>query len=102
MPCAIVLLYYYITLTIMTRTSNKALKSKKENTSTELLKPLSKEEVKERLARTEFFDDHPENIYKKIGAMLGKKKKNDKWTEDEEKYLNKYLRSIDNFSKSHV
>lgn len=86
----------------MTPKTTKTRKSKKETPSTELQKPFTREQIKERLAKAEFFDDHPDIIYKTIGKMLGKKKKNEKWTEDEEKYLNKYVRSVDNFSKSHV
>lgn len=72
-------------------------KKKKE---TELAKPLTKQEVKERISRTNYYDAHPDHIYEKMWKILTKK--NGKWTDEETDYLQKNIRKIDNFSKSHV
>lgn len=73
----------------------------KKTKSKELVKPLSKEDVKERLTRTNYYDEHPDSIYNKLWKLLTKSDIS-KWTKEEEDYLNKYVRSIDNFSKSHI
>ena len=74
---------------------------KSKKTSTELAKPLTKEEVKERIWRINYYEEHPNSIYAKLWELLTKDNKN-KWTQEETNYINKHIRSIDNFSKSHV
>jgi hypothetical protein len=44
----------------------KKSKSIKKKESQELSKPLTKEEVKERIGRTNYYDAHPDHIYRKI------------------------------------
>jgi hypothetical protein len=39
---------------------------KAKKTNTELAKPLTKEEVKERLSRITYYEEHPDNIYDKL------------------------------------
>lgn len=73
---------------------------KSKKTSTELVKPLTKEEVKERLLRTTYYEEHPDAIYNKFWKLLTKDLKD--WNEEENKFLNQYIRSINNISKSHV
>ena len=34
--------------------------------SKELVKPLSKDEVKERISRATYYDEHPDSIYNKL------------------------------------
>lgn len=79
----------------------KKIKTNKKAKSKELAKPLSKDEVKKRIWRANYYDEHPDRIYSELWKLLTK---NDikEWTKEEENYLSKYVRSIDNFSKSHV
>lgn len=79
----------------------KKIKNSKKKESKELVKPLSKEEVKEKIWRTSYFDEHPDRIYNKLWKLLTKTDISE-WTEEEENYLNKYLRNINVFSKSHI
>lgn len=77
----------------MTKKSNK--------TSKELVKPLNKEEVKERIARENYYAGHPDKIYNKLWEILTKSDIKE-WNEEENEYINKHIRNINNFSKSHI
>lgn len=77
---------------------NKTIKKSK---SKELFKPLCKNEVKERISRANYYGEHPDNIYSKLWELLTKSDIKE-WSKEETDYINKHVRSIDNFSKSHV
>jgi hypothetical protein len=79
----------------------KNIKKIKETKTNDLVKPMTKEEVKERIWRVNYYEEHPDRIYVKLWKILIKDDIKD-WTEDETKYINKYVRSINNFSKSHI
>lgn len=74
---------------------------KSKKTNTELIKPLTKDEVKQRIWRANYYNEHPDNIYNKLWELLTKSDIKE-WSKEETDYINKYVRSIDNFSKSHV
>ncbi len=75
--------------------------SKKRKTKTkELIKPLSKQEVKERISRCNYYETHPDSIYANLWKILAKPI--EKWSEEESKYLWTNAKSIDNFDKSHI
>lgn len=79
----------------------KKTKSIKKSISKELSKPLTKDEVKQRLWRAVYYDEHPDSIYNKLWELLTKSNIKE-WSKEETDYINKHVRSIDNFSKSHV
>ncbi len=69
-------------------------------TSKELAKPLTKEEIKERMLEIWTYESHPDNIYKKVSDVLVKPL--DEMNEEDKSYLWKYLSKINNFSKNHI
>ena len=78
----------------------KKISTKIKKKSTEIQKPFSKQEVKERLGRVDFYDEHPDRIYKRIWELLHKDLKD--WSDEEQDYLQTHVRSLDNFTRSHI
>jgi hypothetical protein len=48
----------------------KKVKTNKKSKSTEIVKPLTKEEVKSKLKSIASYDSHPETAYEKIGSTI--------------------------------
>lgn len=79
----------------------KVNKPIKKSQSKELGKPLTKSEVKKRLSKANYYDEHPDHIYDKLSQMLMVQDVSD-WTDEEREYVHKHVKSVDNFTKSHV
>jgi len=71
-----------------------------KKTNTDLTKPLTKEEIKERMQEIWTYESHPNNIYNKIWDMLTKDilKLNDKERQD----LSQKISLINNFDINHI
>ncbi|MCP4523671.1 MAG: hypothetical protein GY828_05665 [Candidatus Gracilibacteria bacterium] len=79
---------------------SKKVQTTKKSKSKELVKPLTKEKVKERMNKATYYDAHPDRIYEKLGEILSKPSK--EVNDDDYDYMGKNVRRINNFHTSHV
>jgi len=78
----------------------KETKITKNTKSKEIIKSLTKEEVKTELRLIASYDLHPDSIYEKIWTIISNIRS---WSEDEKEfeYLEKYYLKLDDFSHTH-
>lgn len=79
----------------------KKVKTNKNTKSKEIVKPLTKEEVKEQLKTLATYEAHPETAYEKIWKTIAVIRS---WGKDEEwfKYLKEHLLDLDTFNFHHT
>lgn len=80
---------------------SKKVKTTKKTKSKELVKPLTRDQVKDTLKDIASFDSHPDQIYKNIWKTIATIRS---WDKDEEwfEYLKKHLLDLDTFSYHHT
>lgn len=81
----------------------KKSKTTNKTKSKELVKPLTRTEVRERFQNKSYYDLHPDHIYEKMGKLLANYDKDKSSINEEElKYLIEKIWSIDDFSLRHI
>jgi hypothetical protein len=80
----------------MGTTKKVKTKQKKEN---ELSKPLTKQEIKKRLLRLNYYKDHPDEVYEKIWEFISKWPG---WSDEERLNLLENIKKVNNFTNNHI
>jgi len=84
----------------MNKKDKKDVSKKLVVKNTTMEKKLSKEQVQKKLNTMNFYEEHPDMIYKKIWQLFSKKTGD--WDQKEHEYYQNYIKGINNFTRSHI